>query len=49
MEQGFPQAFDSFAPSTEERVVPATVLARWAAMAGHLSSASMIPTQPTAA
>ncbi|MCV2392756.1 hypothetical protein OEB99_00390 [Actinotalea sp. M2MS4P-6] len=50
-EQGFTRyqpSFENVTGSLDDFVVPPTVLARWAAMAGQLATAGCVPTQPAA-
>lgn len=46
---GFQASLEDVTGSLEDFAVPATVLARWAAVAGRLATVGYIPTQPNAA
>lgn len=45
----FETSFEEITAGLEDLVVPPTVLARWAAMAGQRGAVGVLPTQPSAA
>lgn len=43
---GYHTSFEDLTATLDDIVVPPAILARWAAMAGQLSSVGCVPTQP---